>query len=98
MDAGQAFAAFLFEPAGYIQQLHAAPGHVLPVLKTIAENPAYLADPIIKKYPKEVGLMADAAAGGYNLGFETDGAQAEHQGERHHRQPTCSPRWCSASC
>ena len=67
----KAFAAFLFQPPGYIQQLHAAPGHVLPVLKTIAEDPAYQADPIIQKYPEEVGLMAAAAAGGYNLGYET---------------------------
>ena len=68
----KAFAAFLFEPAGYIPQLLAAPGHVLPVLKTIAENPAYLADPIIQKYKKEVNLMAAAAAAGKNLGFETE--------------------------
>lgn len=68
----KAFAAFLFQPAGYIPQLHAAPGHVLPVLKTIAEDPAYLANPIIQKYKPEVELMAQAAAGGKNLGFETD--------------------------
>jgi len=67
----KAFAAFLFEPAGYIPQLHAAPGHILPVLKTIAEDPAYLADPIIQKYKSEVNLMAEAAAAGKNLGFET---------------------------
>jgi len=75
LDAAKKFAAFLFQPPGYIQQLHAAPGHVLPVLKTIAENPAYLDNPIIKKYPAEVELMAASAAGGYNLGFET----AAHQ-------------------
>ena len=83
---------------GYIRQLHAAPGHVLPVLKTIARDPDYLANPIIEKYPNEVRLMAAAAAGGYNLGFEIREAQAEHQGRRDHRQPTSSPRWCSASC
>ncbi|MDQ0390520.1 ABC transporter substrate-binding protein [Labrys monachus] len=67
----KAFAAFLFEPAGYIPQLHAAPGHILPVLKTIAEDPAYLANPIIQKYKAEVSLMSSAAAAGNNLGFET---------------------------
>jgi multiple sugar transport system substrate-binding protein len=41
------------------------------VLRTIAENPAYLANPIIRKYRSEVSLMAAAAAGGYNLGYET---------------------------
>ena len=65
------FAASLFEPEGYIKQLLAAPGHVLPVLKTIGENPTYLADPIIKKYPKEVDLMTVSAAAGYNMGFES---------------------------
>lgn len=76
MDATKKFAAFLFEPAGYIPQLHAAPGHVLPVLKTIADSPAYLDNPIIKKYPAEVQLMASAAAVGKNLGFENDGWKA----------------------
>jgi multiple sugar transport system substrate-binding protein len=65
------FAAFLFDPPGYIQQLHAAPGHVLPVLRTIADNPAYLDNPIIKRYPTEVSLMAKSAAGGFNLGYES---------------------------
>ena len=55
------FAQFLFKAPGYIEQLHAAPGHILPVLKTIAEDPAYLANPIIKKYTPEVKLMAEAA-------------------------------------
>ena len=41
------------------------------MLKTISENPQYLDNPIIKKYSKEVDLMAAAAAGGYNLGFES---------------------------
>lgn len=65
------FAAFLFNPEGYIRQLHAAPGHVLPVLRTIAESAPYQANPIIQKYKSEVSLMANAAAGGYNLGFES---------------------------
>lgn len=70
-EAAKRFAAFLFDPPGYIQQLLAAPGHVLPVLKPIAENEGYLADPIIQKYKAEVGLMSEAAAGGFNLGYET---------------------------
>jgi multiple sugar transport system substrate-binding protein len=66
------FAAFLFDPPGYIRQLHAAPGHVLPVLKTIAEDPAYQDNEIIRKYPGEIETMArSATAAGHNLGFET---------------------------
>lgn len=68
----KAFAASLYDPAGYIPQLHAAAGHVLPVLKTIAENPAYQANPLISKYRSEVELMTRTAASGHNLGRETD--------------------------
>jgi multiple sugar transport system substrate-binding protein len=75
LDAAKQFAAFLFQPPGYVQQLHGAPGHVLPVLKTVAESPEYLDNPIIEKYPAEVALMGAAAAGGFNLGYESP----EHQ-------------------
>lgn len=70
-DAAKKFAAFLFNPEGYIKQLHAAPGHVLPVLRSINKNPLYQDNDIIKKYSAEVDLMAAAAAGGYNLGYES---------------------------
>lgn len=73
-DAAKMFAAFLFDPAGYIQQLHAAPGHVLPVLQSINSNPLYQDNDIIQKYAPEVDLMAASAAGGFNLGYES----AEH--------------------
>ncbi|MEQ8400148.1 MAG: extracellular solute-binding protein [Roseitalea porphyridii] len=70
-DAAKRFAAFLFEPPGYIEQLHAAPGHVLPVLRTISEDPAYQDNEIIEQFTEEVDLMAAAAAAGHNLGYET---------------------------
>ena len=71
LAATKTFAQFLLKPPGYVDQLLAAPGHILPVLKPIAENPAYLANPIIAKFRPEVELMAKAAAGGFNLGFES---------------------------
>ena len=71
LEEAKRFAAFLLQPPGYIRQLHGAPGHVLPVLRTIAESPEYLNNPIIQKYPDEVKLMAEAAAGGFNLGYES---------------------------
>ena len=40
---------------GYIKQLHAAPGHVLPVLKTIADDPEYHDNPIISEIPEGGG-------------------------------------------
>ncbi|HEV2605741.1 MAG TPA: ABC transporter substrate-binding protein [Microvirga sp.] len=71
MELTKRFAAHLFRPDGYIRQLHAAPGHVLPVLKTISENADYLNNPIIQKHKAAVDLMAQAAAGGFNLGYES---------------------------
>ncbi|MBT52169.1 MAG: hypothetical protein CMF72_01930 [Mameliella sp.] len=71
MDATKQFAAFLYDPEGYIQQLHAAPGHVLPVLSTIADMPEYQNNPIIEKYSAEVDIMSRAAANGFNLGWES---------------------------
>jgi len=71
LDVAKRFAAFLLQPPGYVDQLLAAPGHILPVLTQIAENPAYLANPIVKTYKAEVELMSKAAAGGFNLGFES---------------------------
>lgn len=76
MDVTKKFAAFLFEPKGYIPQLLAAPGHILPVLKTIAQDPTYMDNAIIKKFPAEVALMSKAAAAGKNLGYENDGWKA----------------------
>lgn len=70
-DLAKKLAAFLYDPEGYIQQLHAAPGHVLPVLQSIGEDPRYRDNDIIRKYRKEVDLMAEAAAGGFNLGYES---------------------------
>jgi len=67
----KAFAASLFAPPLYIDQLHAAPGHVLPTLQTIAADPAYLANPLIARYPAEIDLMTRTAAAGHNLGQET---------------------------
>jgi multiple sugar transport system substrate-binding protein len=71
MDVTKKFAAHLFRADGYIKQLHAAPGHVLPVLKSIAGNPAYQDNAIIKKYKAEVDIMSAQASAGHNLGWES---------------------------
>ncbi|MFN2329379.1 MAG: ABC transporter substrate-binding protein [Chromatocurvus sp.] len=70
-DLARRLAAFLFRPEGYIRQLHAAPGHVLPVLQSISEDPRYRDNAIIRKYRRETDLMAKAAANGFNLGYES---------------------------
>lgn len=71
LELTKKLAAHLFEPDGYIRQLHAAPGHVLPVLKTISALEAYQANEIIQKYSDDVDRMAAAAAAGHNLGWES---------------------------
>lgn len=70
-DLAKRFAAFLFDPEGYIRMLHAAPGHVLPVLQSTSQDSRYQDNDIIRKYRSEVELMAEAAAGGFNLGYES---------------------------
>jgi multiple sugar transport system substrate-binding protein len=71
LDATKKFAAHLFRADGYIRQLHAAPGHVLPVLKTIDALPEYQNNPIIQANKASVSLMSAAAAAGHNLGWES---------------------------
>lgn len=71
MPVVKRFAAHLFRPDGYIRQLHAAPGHVLPVLKTISAMPQYQENALINKYRAAVDLMSESAAAGHNLGWET---------------------------
>jgi multiple sugar transport system substrate-binding protein len=71
MPLAKRFAAHLFRADGYIRQLHAAPGHVLPVLRTISAMPAYQENAIIQKYRALVDLMSESAAAGHNLGWET---------------------------
>jgi multiple sugar transport system substrate-binding protein len=71
MEASKRFAAHLFRADGYIRQLHAAPGHVLPVLKTVYQSPQYQENAIINKYRAEVEIMAQQASAGHNLGWES---------------------------
>jgi multiple sugar transport system substrate-binding protein len=71
MDASKKFAAHLFRADGYIRQLHAAPGHVLPVLKSVYDMPQYQENAIINKYRAEVQLMAQQSSAGHNLGWES---------------------------
>lgn len=71
MAASKALAASLYEPAGYVRQMLAAPGHVLPVLAGITERPAYRGNPITSLFAAEIATMTNAAAAGHNLGFES---------------------------
>ena len=65
------FAAWLYEGEGYIRQLHATPGHILPVLRTAAEDERYLDHELVRRYKAEIDLMSTTAAAGHNLGWES---------------------------
>ncbi|GGI92434.1 ABC transporter substrate-binding protein [Polymorphobacter multimanifer] len=71
MAATRALAVSLYEPEGYIGQMLAAPGHVLPVLRGITNSPDYSGNPITTMFAKEIATMTAAAAAGHNLGFES---------------------------
>ena len=65
------FAAWLFKTDGYIRQVNATPGHVLPVIESVARDSRYLDNPVIRRYESEVSTMSVAATEGKNLGWET---------------------------
>jgi len=69
------FAAWLFREEGYIRQVNATPGHVLPVLKSTLTDARFLENDIVRRYPREIESMSSAAADGHNLGWES----TEHQ-------------------
>lgn len=71
LPATRALAASLYDTPGYVRQMLAAPGHVLPVLKGITDNPNYSGNPITTLFRQEIATMTAAAAGGHNLGFES---------------------------
>ena len=71
MSATKALSASLYAPAGYVRQMLAAPGHVLPVLNGITDSPAYRRNPITSLFAAEIATMTTAALAGHNLGFES---------------------------
>ena len=71
LELTKAFAGWLYRDDGYIRQINATPGHVLPVLKSALRDDQFRENEIIRRYPDEIKAMSDAAAAGHNLGWET---------------------------
>jgi multiple sugar transport system substrate-binding protein len=71
MELTKAFAAWLYRPDGYIRQINATPGHVLPVVRDALEDERFLKNDIISRFPDEIASLSSAAAAGHNLGWET---------------------------
>lgn len=67
----RAFAASLYEPDGYVRQLLAAPGHVLPVLRGVGQSDAYRSNPLTVSFAPQIEQLTAAAARGHNLGWES---------------------------
>lgn len=71
LELTKKFAAWLYRDDGYIRQVNATPGHVLPVLKSVLRDERFRENEIVRRYPKEIEAMSTAAAAGHNLGWET---------------------------
>lgn len=67
----RAFAAALYEPEGYVRQLLATPGHVLPVLRGVTTSTAYRSNPLTVSFAGQIDTLTSAAAQGHNLGWES---------------------------
>ncbi|WP_169542481.1 ABC transporter substrate-binding protein [Sphingomonas baiyangensis] len=70
-EATRALAASLYDPEGYVRQLLAAPGHVLPVIKGITDREDYRGNTITTTFAPEIAAMTAAASAGHNLGYES---------------------------
>ena len=56
-EQAELFARWFFKPDMYVKWVHGAPGHQLPVTKTVSESDAYAANPLIKKHRASVNKM-----------------------------------------
>lgn len=66
----EAFMEFLYQPEYYIPFLQSVPVGMLPALKEIASDPAFLADPMIQKFQSEMQVIAKAVGEGTAIGME----------------------------
>ncbi|OUS68929.1 sugar ABC transporter substrate-binding protein [Paenibacillus sp. MY03] len=69
-EIAKAFVESLYEKEEYIKFLHSVPAGMLPALKDIAEEPAYLADPTIEKFGNAVKIIGEAVDKGTAIGME----------------------------
>lgn len=66
----EAFIEFLYQPEYYIPFLQSVPVGMLPALKDIAEDPAFLSDPMIEKFSDAMTVISDAVGTGTAIGME----------------------------
>lgn len=66
----EAFIEYFYQPDIYIPFLHSVPVGMLPALKEITEDPAFLADPTIQKYQHAMEVISNALDYGTYIGME----------------------------
>jgi multiple sugar transport system substrate-binding protein len=64
VEEAKLFAAFQYRPDMYVKFLHSAPGHLLPILKSVGNSPEYLNHPLLREHQSAVEVMVDAASWG----------------------------------
>jgi multiple sugar transport system substrate-binding protein len=69
-EIAKAFVESLYEKESYIKFLHSVPAGMLPAMKDIAEDPAFLDNPTIKKFSNAVKVVSQAVDKGTAIGME----------------------------
>ena len=71
LKGAKLLAQWLFRRDSYVRFLHSAPGHNLPVLKSVANSKEFLAHPLLVKYRNELDVMLENLAGARSLLMES---------------------------
>jgi multiple sugar transport system substrate-binding protein len=58
----KAFIATFFAPRHYVDFLHGAPGHGLPVIAAIQDSEAYKDNPVLRRHPQQIKVIEEIAA------------------------------------
>lgn len=67
LEGAKALVLALYAKQNYITFMHAVPGHLLPVLKSVAESPEYLDNPLLQAYPSEIETLKRITADSRSL-------------------------------
>ncbi len=67
----EAFIKYLYRPENYVPFLLSVPVGMLPALKEIAEDPAFLSDPTVQKFTHAKDVISKAVGEGTAIGMES---------------------------
>ena len=66
----EAFIKYLYQPENYVPFLLSVPVGMLPALKEISSDPAFLSDPMVEKYAESMAVIATGVGEGTAIGME----------------------------